>query len=164
MRTWPHLTRVHFGVAVWRVKARAWIGMLLLSLSASRGAHAMNPQVLVPSTLFAQAGSGDQSTRAYVAGATRNWHWRLPLGAVHLSGFFEAAGGRWIVRAQSMPSSTRATQRDVTPVLRFSPSGAVRDWFGELGVDANYIVPVYRAGKKRFSTEFNFGDQLAVGY
>jgi lipid A 3-O-deacylase len=37
-------------------------------------------------------------------------------------------------------------------------------WFSEIGVGANYIVPLYRTGHKLFSTEFNFGDHIGVGY
>ena len=32
-----------------------------------------------------------------------------------------------------------------------------------MGVGANYIVPIFDSGEKRFSTKFNFGDHVAIG-
>jgi lipid A 3-O-deacylase len=48
-------------------------------------------------------------------------------------------------------------------VLHLHPDGSLSHWFAELGVGANYIVPVFDSGHKRFSTEFNFGDHVAIG-
>jgi lipid A 3-O-deacylase len=118
---------------------------------------------LQPSTLFIQAGVGDQSTRAYVAGATWNWDWRRRYSAMAVSGYFEADLGRWTTDDRGVSSSTWATQIGVTPVIRLQPVGAANHWFAEIGVGANYIVPLYRTGHKRFSTEFNFGDHLGIG-
>jgi lipid A 3-O-deacylase len=54
-------------------------------------------------------------------------------------------------------------QVGLTPVLRLRPAGAAADWFAEIGVGVNYILPLYRSGLKRFSTEFNFGDHVGIG-
>ena len=50
---------------------------------------------LIPSTAFVQAGIGDQSTRAYIAGLTWDWNWRHHFGFGTLSGYFDADFGRW---------------------------------------------------------------------
>ena len=119
---------------------------------------------LRPSTLFVQAGIGDQSTRAYVAGATWDWNWRREYSFVTATGYFEADIGRWATNDHGVRSSAWVTQVGLTPVIRLQPSGAFSHWFAELGVGANYIVPLYRTGNKRFSTEFNFGDHFGVGH
>jgi hypothetical protein len=51
----------------------------------------------------------------------------------------------------------------LTPVIRLQPAGRPSRWFAEIGVGANYIVPLYRTGHKQFSTKFNFGDHFGVG-
>jgi lipid A 3-O-deacylase len=79
------------------------------------------------------------------------------------SGYFEADVGRWTTDDRGVNSSTWATQVGLTPVIRLQPAGAMSHWFAEIGVGANYIVPLYRTGHKRFSTEFNFGDHFGVG-
>lgn len=52
-------------------------------------------------------------------------------------------------------------QLGITPVLRYSRSGRL---FFEVGIGANVLAPVYRSNDKRFSTTFNFGDHVALGY
>jgi lipid A 3-O-deacylase len=115
-----------------------------------------------PSAVLVQAGYGNQGTDAYLAGLA----WTLPLqyefrfGRVGAS--VEAALGRW--HTQERPASTAwPTQISATPTLRFYPS-KMSMWFAEVGVGANYIVPLFRSGYKRFSTEFNFGDHAAIGH
>ena len=80
-----------------------------------------------------------------------------------VSGYFEADIGRWTTDDRGVSSSTWATQVGLTPVIRLQSSAAMSHWFAEVGVGANYILPLYRTGHKRFSTEFNFGDHFGVG-
>jgi lipid A 3-O-deacylase len=116
---------------------------------------------LVPSAVFVQAGFGNQETDAYLAGLT----WRLPLqykfGFGSVSASIEAALGRWHTEGRQ-DSTAWPTQISATPTVRVYPS-QMSSWFAELGVGANYIVPLFRSGYKRFSTEFNFGDHAAIG-
>jgi hypothetical protein len=118
---------------------------------------------LMPSTTFVQAGIGDQSTRAYIVGATWDWSWRQHYGFGTLSGYFDADFGRWTTDRNGVVGYAWMTQVGLTPVLRLRPARSWSDWFAEIGVGANYILPLYRSGSKRFSTEFNFGDHVAVG-
>jgi hypothetical protein len=55
------------------------------------------------------------------------------------------------------------TQVGLTPTLRIAPAYASGQWFAELGIGANVILPLYHNADKRFSTNFNFGDHLGVG-
>jgi lipid A 3-O-deacylase len=118
---------------------------------------------LIPSTAFVQAGIGDQSTRAYIGGFTWDWNWRHHYGFGTLSGYFDADFGRWTTDRNGVKGYAWMTQVGLTPVLRFRPTGAAADWFAEIGVGPNYILPLYRSGSKRFSSEFNFGDHVAIG-
>jgi lipid A 3-O-deacylase len=145
--------------------AGALIGTVLalgLSIAPVRAAQ-FDLAELKPSTLFIQAGVGDQRTEAYMGGVTWDGNWHKQYSFVDVSGYFEAALGRWTTREGGISSSAWATQIGLTPVIRLRPSGNAHDWFAELGVGANYIVPLYRTDHKRFSTEFNFGDHLSIG-
>jgi lipid A 3-O-deacylase len=135
----------------------------VLTYSASARSAQSVVDDLIPSTAFIQAGIGDQSTRAYIAGLTWDWNWRHHFGFGTLSGYFDADFGRWTTDRSGVKGYAWMTQVGLTPVLRWRPAGSLSDWFAEIGVGANYILPLYRSGSKRFSTEFNFGDHVAVG-
>jgi hypothetical protein len=140
----------------------ALVGTSLIVASNSTAAE-INLRALHPSTLFVQAGAGDQNTQAYVGGATWAWDWHRQVSSLSISGYFEAAVGRWITAHHGVNSSAWATQIGVTPVLRLQPSDPGSRWFAEIGVGANYIVPLYQTDHKQFSTKFNFGDHLGIG-
>jgi hypothetical protein len=139
----------------------------LLALISTLGSTATSAEslteTLTPSTVFVQAGVGDQDTTAYLTGASWDLPWQRRLGPTTVGGYFEAAFGRWTTRQHGERSTAWPTQIDLTPVLRVRPDGTLHPWFAEVGVGANYIVPVFDSGRKRFSTEFNFGDHVALG-
>ena len=140
------------------------LGLWVTSLTAvSADATRFDLGALRASTLFIQAGVGDQSTRAYVAGATWDWSWRRQYSAVTASGYLEADIGRWTTDDRGVSSSAWATQIGLTPVIRLQSLGIHSPWFAEIGIGANYIVPLYQTGHKQFSTKFNFGDHIGVG-
>jgi lipid A 3-O-deacylase len=145
----------------------AALGAVLLASIATLGSTATKAeslaQTVTPSTVFAQVGVGDQQTQAYLLGASWDWAWQRQVGPGSVGGYFEGAFGRWTTRDNGVRSTAWPTQISLTPVLRFHPNGSLRPWFAEIGVGANYIVPVFDSGRKRFSTEFNFGDHAAVG-
>ena len=54
------------------------------------------------------------------------------------------------------------TQFGAAPILRWYPWRG-RPWLIEGGIGLNTISPAYRNGRKRFGSEFNFGDHFGVG-
>ena len=118
---------------------------------------------LEPTALFLQAGFGDDHTDSYLGGATWNWRWRREFALGTLTGFNEVAFGRWSTRVDGISGSAWVTQVDLTPVFRLQPHAWGDRWFIEGGIGANVILPIWRSSEKRFSTQFNFGDHLAVG-
>jgi hypothetical protein len=140
---------------------------LLAWLSTSADA-----EIPAPSPLFVQPGIAD-GAHSMVFGAVWGWlwgwRWRRPFAGGTLTGYSELAFGRWRSRddgaGDSRGSATAwTTQLGITPVLRWHPSTPEAAWFLEAGVGANLLTPVYVNGDKRFSTTFNFGDHMAVGW
>jgi hypothetical protein len=107
--------------------------------------------VLMPASVFGQVGLGDQQTQAYLVGATWDWNRSYRFGPAAVSGYFEGAFGRWTTRADGVRSTAWPTQVSVTPVLRFRPTGSLSPWFAELGVGANYILPVVNFVQVRYA-------------
>ncbi|MCW5632744.1 MAG: acyloxyacyl hydrolase [Rubrivivax sp.] len=121
-----------------------------------------------PDAAFVQAGRA-RDAHALVFGATWPWSWRRELWGGELGGYWEASFGRWYAELDDgQRSSNWVTQLGVTPVLRWHPGhaggSAPRRWFVEGGIGANVLLPIYRSRDKRFSTTFNFGDHLGVGW
>jgi hypothetical protein len=71
--------------------------------------------------------------------------------------------GAWHVDGDREQRSWIA-QAGVTPFLRFTAQDWDAHWFVEAGIGANVIAPRYRNRDKQFSTTFNFGDHLGVGF
>jgi lipid A 3-O-deacylase len=116
---------------------------------------------LAPTSAFVQAGIGDQRTTAYTAGLTWDLPWHYDFRFGRLGAYGEAAIGRWHTNSYR-EATAWPTQISATPTVRFYPARASQ-WFAEAGVGVNYIVPIFNSGEKRFSTEFNFGDHVAIG-
>jgi hypothetical protein len=119
---------------------------------------------LAPDAFFLQVGSGEGAVEQRAAGLRWDWGWpERRIGSDRLRGSWEVSIGRW--RGQHSGSAAWYTQVGITPALRyeFAPE-ARRSWFVEAGIGANLIAPVFQSGEKRFSTVFNFGDHLAIGW
>jgi lipid A 3-O-deacylase len=120
------------------------------------------------SALFVQPGVAARA-HMLVFGGIWDWRWQRPFAGGTLTGYSELSFGRWSSRSENSAdnagrASTWVTQFGVTPVFRWHPQTPGASWFLEAGIGANVLAPVYRSGDKRFSTTFNFGDHLAVGW
>lgn len=146
----------------WNRYFASLVAAALLAASGAAQAKSFEPSDLLPSALFVQAGRAEQNTQSYVAGASWDWGWSKQYSFGAFTGFSEISFGRWITE-NGYKGSSWATQVGLTPVIRFRPATASQ-WFAELGIGANFIVPLFRNEEKRFSTKFNFGDHAAVGY
>lgn len=116
-----------------------------------------------PSGLIVQGGWNSDAS-ALSLGLGWNWsrNWRFG-GHGRLSGYNEALLGRWRVDGGASAFAI-VTQIGFTPTFRFWPRSLAQGWFLEAGIGVNWLTPLYRTCEKRFSTEFNFGDHIAVGH
>jgi lipid A 3-O-deacylase len=118
-------------------------------------------RALVPGSLFLQA-SAAEHVDALSLGAIWKLPWERDLAFGRLATSLEASMGEWQTHGQRHRSNPFA-QIGFTPSLRFYPDAWHGPWFVEAGIGANVIAPAYHTDGKRFSTQFNFGDHLAVG-
>lgn len=117
-----------------------------------------------PLAWFVQGGSaGGGDTRSVTLGVTADWAWEKSFGIGLLTGSWEGAVGYWHTDTAAQPDRG-VWQIGITPTARLYTSGARTGFFAEIGIGANVISPRYRRNDKEFSTKFNFGDHLGVGW
>lgn len=135
-------------------------GLAALLLSPSI-AFAADPW---PDAVFIQGGASDRDVGQLAAGVVWDWDW--PSRLIRKDRFdaeIEVALGRWRVERPATQESN--LQVGITPTLRYTfHPDRQKSWFLEGGIGVNFISPTYRNGGIRFSTAFNFGDHLAVGW
>ena len=139
--------------------------VLLALLTLAGRAFADEPRSpWLPDRVFVQTGLAE-AARSNVVGA--NWApvWNHGFAGGHAEVFWEASFGRWVGDRDTIhPRSQWITQVGLTPTLRWQPEDADAHWFIEAGIGANIVTPTYRRHSKRFSTAFNFGDHVGVGW
>lgn len=83
----------------------------------------------------------------------------------HLGGYWDFSLAQW--RAQHFQGVAGAHQNltdlGLTPVLRFGANDK-KGWYIEAGIGAHLLSDLYDNAGRRFSTRFQFGDHLGVGY
>lgn len=142
------------------------LATIVVGLGVAAGAAAAEPaqpvaRPWVPDAVFAQFGRARSATSATVGA---QWHWarQWRLGERGLvSGHGEFSLGHW--RATGGAGTAVVTQVGLTPTLSYWPAGHTEGWFVEAAIGVNALTPLYRAGEKKFSTAFNFGDHVAIG-
>lgn len=148
------------------VKRRWWLAFATLVLwtqgHAAEPAHEEHARWYVPSSMYVQSGVSENAYAAAV-GATWDWPWRHATPAGAFTGYLESSVGVWSSK-HSEPGQDWSMHVGLTPVLRLHPKAFAPGWFLEAGLGANLIAPTYRAGEKRFSTAFNFGSHVGVGF
>lgn len=116
---------------------------------------------LAPRGWFTQFGVADEVTAA-TAGAL----WNLKGNALRSRWgvYMEASVSRWNSRGGHPSDNGVLTQLAVIPVVRYRFADGGSRWFVEGGIGATVTSSVFQSGDKRFSTAFNFGDHVGVGY
>ena len=119
-------------------------------------------KALTPDGVLVQAGRASDTT-TLTLGLQWDWSRMWQIGERgRLSGYSEVSIGHW--NADDDGGSAVVTQIGFTPTLRYWHGGVMTGWFYEAGIGVNLLTPLYRTREKRFSTAFNFGDHLAIGY
>lgn len=112
---------------------------------------------------FAQVGSSEH-TRQVTVGVQVPWFRSWRLGSGDVNGYWDFSLSRWRYPEESGGRHGLLSQLGVTPALRWSPGGRLGSTFMEVGVGITWMSDLYRTPDKDFSTRFNFGSHLAVGW
>lgn len=161
--SWPSRRRHYARLATCVTAAFVGAGFGAAAMASSSDGAGFNwTGALAPSTAFLQVGAASDA-EMLILGATWIWAWQRNTRLGRIGGYSEVSVGRWRSEIGEDGASDWVTQWGVTPVLRLHPEGWGGRWFVEVGIGANLLVPIYRTSSKRFSTNFNFGDHLAVG-
>jgi hypothetical protein len=130
---------------------------------AAASLEARQPLVaaLMPRGIFAQFGMAHEVTTGTVGVI---WSLGRDSPAHPWSVYAEASASRWQTRSGYASEHGVLTQVSLIPVLRYRMDEGRSPWFVEGGVGVTVTSSVYRSTDKHFSTAFNFGDHLGVGY
>lgn len=98
-------------------------------------------------------------------GAQWNWErqWFKSNGS-HVSGYWDATVSQWRGnRYQGADATQNLTDIGITPVFRFENDDK-KGLYAEAGIGAHYLSSIYDNNRRTFSTNFQFGDHIGVGY
>lgn len=112
-----------------------------------------------------EVGHGDH-TRMVRAGFQRQWdkQWWNSNGT-HIGGYWDMSLAHW---RGSRYRDTSGRSQDIavlgiTPVFRLQ-SNTLKGFYAEAGIGAYLLSELYDNDGKRFSTAFQFGDHVGIGY
>ena len=120
-------------------------------------------ELLTPSAAFLQVGTtGDTHSRT--VGLIWDWDAKWAIGAGELTGYFEGSLSDWSYAGKDQGRNATLAQFGLIPVFRYRPGQGKSAWFVEGGVGATATTRIYETQRKRFSTSFNFGDHVGLGF
>lgn len=136
---------------------------LLLALTTTL-ACAVQAQDWRPSMAFGQVGAGtsDSQVGAASVGVLWPWAWRGNAAGGEFTALTELYGSYW--RARQFGGGRQGfAQLGLVPLLRYRLDEGRSPWFVEGGIGVSVTNHRYVTPDKTFSTNWNFGDNLAVG-
>lgn len=131
---------------------------LLLSLSlAASAAHAVDSASIELAT--------GNKTKFVRFGAQWNWdtEWFKSNGT-HVGGYWDLTLAQWRGhRFEGRDATQNLIDIGITPVFRFE-NDSKRGIYYEAAIGAHYLSKIYDNNNRTFSTKFQFGDHLGIGY
>jgi hypothetical protein len=130
----------------------------LASLGAAQAAHAVDSASL-------EFGSGNKTKMARVG---LQWKWDSKWwqsNGTHIGGYWDLTLSQWRGnRYRNIPGNKQDfVDVGFTPVFRFQ-NDSLKGWYVEAGIGAHYLSDIYDNNDRQFSTHFQFGDHIGVGY
>jgi hypothetical protein len=123
---------------------------------------AMSAPALALDGIALEAGTGDSTDMGRVA---VQWDWKsrwFQGREWHLGGYWDLGAGHWRWSGAAPGQNEDITEIGLTPVLRFQPND-LRGPYVEAGIGF-HLLSRTSIGSKRFSTMFQFGDHVGIGY
>ncbi len=137
---------------------------LFSMLSLGTAAHAQFADMRQSPTLYLQAGAAEKGTQTITVGSTVPMDWKSYWWGHAVTTHWDMSLSVW----NSDLSATSQGHRNIAviglkPNLRFH-SKSSSPWFVEAGLGGYVSNHLYESRDKRFSTAFNFGTHIGVGY
>ncbi|MES2832861.1 MAG: acyloxyacyl hydrolase [Pseudomonadota bacterium] len=112
-----------------------------------------------------EAGTGNRST---FIRAGLQWDWKskwFQSNGTHLGGYWDLTAAQIRQnRYQGIPDNGRNLfDLGLTPVFRFQRDDQL-GWYAEGGIGVHYFSSLYDNNDRQFSTRFQFGDHIGLGY
>ncbi|MFZ6876407.1 acyloxyacyl hydrolase [Undibacterium sp. Di27W] len=104
-------------------------------------------------------------TKMLRAGLQSNWdnQWFSSNGT-HVGGYWDYILAEWRGNNfQGKGGTQNLTDIGVTPVFRFQ-NDSKKGFYGEAGIGLHMLSEIYDNNSRHFSTNFQFGDHIGVGY
>ncbi|MDA8445054.1 acyloxyacyl hydrolase [Paracidovorax valerianellae] len=119
------------------------------------------PSGISPS-VYVQGGWARHQTDTATVGVTLPWDWQGAFWGNEVRGYWDIYASRWSFNGVDGPGNI--TLIGFTPTFRMRPDNGRANWFWEGGVGITYADSKYHIPDKEFSTRYNFGSHLGVGY
>lgn len=111
---------------------------------------------------YGRAGTASD-TNAYTLGVTKPMNFSSSLWGTQATGYWDLYG-TYHVADNPTGGDYKTWLVDLTPTFRLRFDGGRSNWFVDGGVGVSYTDVRYQSKIKEFSTRFNFGTHVAVGY
>ncbi|MES2184361.1 MAG: acyloxyacyl hydrolase [Pseudomonadota bacterium] len=113
-------------------------------------------------TQYSRSGS-DSRTNGYTVGVTKPIDWQRPLWGGQATAYWDLYGS--FLDSDGFRGDHHHTWLvGFKPVFRLRFDEGRSPWFTDAGIGVSYTDVLYRSNAKTFSTRFNFGTHLALGY
>ncbi len=132
-------------------------------LGAGSAAHAQFADMRQTPTLYVQGGLAERSARTLTVGSTLPLGWNTYWWGHAVTTHWDMSLSMWNSEREYASGRRNIAVLGLKPVLRFH-SKSQYPWFVEAGVGGYLSNHLYESRDKHFSTAFNFGTHIGVGY
>ncbi len=139
------------------------VAALFTALLGTTTANAQFADMRERPTLYLQGGLAEHSAKSLTVGSTIPMNWRYQLGDYPVTTHWDMSLSVWNSEREYNDSTRNIAVLGLTPTLRLHSKSAM-PWFVEAGIGGYVSNHVYQSQDKRFSTAFNFGSHLGVGF
>jgi len=141
------------------------VALLALFTALSLTASISHAEGSSPDSASIEYGTGNLTRLARVA---MQWDWNkawFDSNGTHLGGYWDLSLAEWQGRAWDGIDGNDKDLTDVgiTPVFRFE-NDSKQGFYAEAGVGAHLLSHLYDNNRRDFSTAFQFGDHIGIGY
>ncbi|MEG0920552.1 MAG: acyloxyacyl hydrolase [Comamonas sp.] len=138
------------------------VGMGAL-LGISVGAHAQFADMRQRPTLYMQGGVAEHGAKSLAIGSTLPMRWYSNWSGYPVTAHWDMSLALWNAEHEYSDNKRNIAVLGLTPTLRLH-SRSTYPWFVEAGIGGYVSNHLYESRDKRFSTAFNFGSHLGLGF